>query len=107
MTGKSWDPSPNELLERIVQLESKFLNRITKLEAENARLKAQIADVQKALDVFMAGTVSELAFINDALWPVVHKIFPQYTEMKNRMDAVVPPCFADPRADRQRDQNND
>jgi hypothetical protein len=89
-------------MERIVRLESKFLNRITKLETENARLKARIADVQEGLSIFMAAAEDSLAHVNDLLWPVVDKVFPQLREMKSRMDAVIPPCFADPRADRRR-----
>lgn len=90
------DPSYQELLERIV-----------KLEAENSRLRARADDVQEGLDIFMAATAGEFANVNDLLWPVVHQVFPKFSEMKNRMDAIVPPCCTDPRADRQRDEKTD
>ena len=82
-----------------------LLERIVALEAENSKLKARVNDVQEGLDIFMAATESEFAHVNDALWPVVHKIFPQFSEMKSRIDAVVPPRCVDPRADRRRDKN--
>jgi len=90
------EPSNRQLLERIVRL-----------EAENSRLRARVDDVQEGLDIFMAGTVGEVARVNDLLLPVVNKVFPKFSEMKSRMDAIIPPCCTDPRADRQRDEKPD
>ena len=51
----------------------------------------------------MASIEDNFANVNDLLWPLVEKAFPQFREMKNRLDAVIPPCFVDPRVDRRRD----
>jgi hypothetical protein len=80
-----------------------LLSRIVMLEAENTRLRVRLDDVQEGLSIFMAATADEFAHVNELLWPLVDKIFPKLREMKSKMDAVVPPCFADPRADRQKD----
>jgi Zn-dependent oligopeptidase len=85
-------PSNKELLERII-----------KLEAENARLIACVFDLREAQNVLMASIEDSFTHVNDLLWPLVEKAFPQYREMKNRLDAIIPPCFVDPRVDRRRD----
>jgi hypothetical protein len=97
------DPSNQELLDRLVKLESKLLHRLMRLEAENARQRAQIDDLLKGSDIFRESTRNALTHIYDLLWPVVHKVFPKFSEMQNHIDAVIPPSYADPRADRRRD----
>ena len=79
-----------------------LISRIVRVEAENTILKEQIADLLEAFEISGDSTDGELARINDALWPVVHKVFPRYLEMQARIDKVIPPCSADPRADRRR-----
>jgi hypothetical protein len=65
-----------------------LLKRIDALEDENSRLKAQV--------------MGEFTRVYDLLWPLVDKAFPKLRDMQSKMDEVVPPCGADPRADRQR-----
>src|ERR1700733_5507053 len=96
------DMSNQALLDRLVNVEGKLISRIMKLEAENARLRAQIDDLLKGTDIFRESTRNALAHIYDLLWPVVHKVFPRLSEMQTRMDTVIPPSYADPRADRRR-----
>lgn len=95
MAEPGGDPNDRELLERIVNL-----------EAENSRLRARLDDVQEGLDIFMAATANEFAHVNDLLWPLADKLLPNLREMKSKMEAIVPPVWADPRADRRRNENS-
>src|SRR5664279_231812 len=82
------DPTNQELLERIV-----------KLEADNAELRARHDDLVKGWKSSVDGTFDMIARIFDLLGPVSEKVFPHLSEMQSTMDAIVPPCYADPTVD--------
>jgi len=91
MADQPTEPSNTELLERIEQLEK-----------QNARLMALIDDLSKGVTVLSEGVEGQLCEINDALWPLVHKAFPNFGETKKQLDQIIPPVYVDPRADKWR-----
>lgn len=89
MTDAPNDPTNRELLERIETL-----------EADRDRLRDCLFDLRRSLEILMPQMIDSARRTNDLLQPVVEKVFPHFREMKDQVDAIVPPCFADPRADR-------
>jgi hypothetical protein len=83
------DPTNRELLERIVRL-----------EAENAHLTARCNDLLEAFKSHVDGNVHEFDRIGDLLWAVAHKVFPNLSEMLGKMNAVIPPRYVSPSIDR-------
>lgn len=80
------DPSPNELLERIVRLE----NRTARLQADVSPMKTQIADLLEGFKYQVDASGNEIVKIyNDFLWPLVHRVFPGFSETKKQIDAIV------------------
>lgn len=82
------DPSPSELLDRLVRLEN-----------ETAGLKAELAEIHKAFKVALeaykfqidAGNSEILEIYHDFLWPLVHKVFPGFTRTQKQIDRIVKP----------------
>ena len=79
------DPSPNELLDRIVRLENR-----------TARLQAQVSDLMAAAKVQVEAykyqtdsTADHIIEIHDLLWPLVHRVFPGFARAKKQIDAIV------------------
>jgi hypothetical protein len=111
MAGLGRDPSPNELLKRIVELENKVSSLQRKLDKhiddKLSPLKAQIADLFEASKYQADATADHVMTINAFLVPLVHKVFPQYSKTKSMLDAIVPPGPADPRADRRRKRKSE
>lgn len=93
MTDQLTEPNNAEILKRLEQLEK-----------QNAELRAAIADANENQRVFMTAMQDELMRLGDALWPVVGKVFPNFHEMKKKMDAIVQPCFVDPRINEKLDE---
>ncbi len=77
-----------------------MLDRIVKLERENSRLEARCDDLLEAFKSHVDGDVDESSRIYDLLWALADKVFPSLREMQSKMNAVVPPCWADPSVDR-------
>jgi len=80
------DPSPNELLDRIVRLECK----LSRLQADMSPVKAQIADLSEGFKFQVDTSGNEIVKIyRDFLWPLVHKVFPGFTQTNKQIDAIV------------------
>jgi len=72
------DPNLNELLDRIVRLEN-----------QNAKLRAQFADLDSAFDKIMKSTGEEVVEIHGLLWPLVYKVFPGFAADQKRIDVIL------------------
>lgn len=89
MSDLSKEPTNRELLERIVAL-----------EGDNARLRVQCDDLLEGFKSHVDGNVHMFDQISDLLWAVAHKVFPHLGGMLGKMNAVVPPSWANPSVDR-------
>ena len=78
MSERCTDPTPSELLKRIVRL-----------EAEAKPLKAKIADLQEALKFQIDATNNEIVEIHSLLWPLLNKVLPGFTKDQARIDAII------------------
>jgi hypothetical protein len=82
------DPTNRELLERIVRL-----------EADNAHLKARCDDLLTAFKSHLDGNVNDFDQLTDLLYPVVAKLFPNFFPMLAKVKEIVPGGYADPTID--------
>jgi hypothetical protein len=73
---------------------------ITMLRQEIAELRARIDDLVKAQNIDREHFISAnkdtyqscyqyIADIHDYLWPLIHKVFPQYAEGQKQIDAFM------------------
>ena len=73
---------------------------INKLREEIELLKSQVADLKSAQDKdfdelsklikeVYTNAYQYIADIYDFLWPVVHKLFPEYASNKKQIDAII------------------
>ncbi len=73
---------------------------IAMLRQEVAQLRARIDDLTKALEIIREWSIEAnrdtyktcyeaIAELTDYLWPVIHKVFPQYAETKDQLDAIL------------------
>jgi hypothetical protein len=82
------DPSLNELLDRIVRLECK----VARLQADVSPMKAQIADLFQGFKFQVDASANEILKIyHDFLWPLVHKVLPQFAQANTQIDAIINP----------------
>lgn len=74
--------------------------KIAALEKEVADLKAQVADlsttqdrdfeeVNKLIKDVYTNAYQYIADIHDYLWPVIHKLFPNFAESQKQIDAFM------------------
>jgi hypothetical protein len=74
------DPSLQELFDRIIHLENQMVRLredvIAPLQAENAVLRRDLNGLWEALKTEAESTSQHLGTIQEALWPVVYKVFP-------------------------------
>lgn len=77
-----------------------LLERIEKLEADNATLKAQCDDLLEGFMGHVDGNLHEFERMDDLLWAVAHKVFPNLADGLAKMKAVIPPCYVSPSIDR-------
>jgi hypothetical protein len=89
MTEPSNEPSNRELLDRII-----------KLEDENAKLRTQLQNFWHGVNCTLDTNLHQFASIWDALWPVVEKVFPRFRDTQDRVNAILPPSDAHPSIDR-------
>lgn len=82
------DPSNRELLERIVRLET-----------ENAHLKARCDDLLTAFKSHIDGNVSDFARLFDIVYALADKVFPNFLPTLKKISAIVPEGYADPTVD--------
>jgi DNA-binding FrmR family transcriptional regulator len=94
------DPSPNELLKRIVQLEGKLAAVQRQLKSDVPSMKAQVADLLEAFKYQVDATTNNIIEIHDLLWPLVRKVFPGFMRTKKQIDAIMLPAPTE-RKDRQ------
>ncbi|MBV9203056.1 MAG: hypothetical protein JOY83_25610 [Alphaproteobacteria bacterium] len=86
------EPSPNELLERIVRLEAKVA-QLGHAQAKTATTTAKLtkdfqSEVNSTTDHFKS-IYQYLADIHDQLWPLVHKVFPGSTKTQNQIANII------------------
>lgn len=73
---------------------------ITMLRQEIAELRARIDDLTKAQNIDREGLLAAnkdtyqscyqfIAEIHDYLWPLVHKVFPEYAKGQKQIDAFM------------------
>jgi hypothetical protein len=78
------DPSLQELFDRIIHLENQMVRLredvIAPLQAENEALRGGLKDLREALETESESTSQHLGTIQEALWPVVYKVFPGIAE---------------------------
>lgn len=78
------DPSLQELFDRIIHLENQMVRLredvIAPLQAENAVLRRDLNGLWEALKTESDSTSQHLGTIQEALWPVVYKVFPNVAE---------------------------
>ncbi len=72
------DPSLNELLDRIVRLEN-----------QNARLRAKVADLDTAFDGLLKSNLEHFGGIQSLLWPLIYKVFPKFAATQNQIDTIL------------------
>jgi hypothetical protein len=82
------DPTSRELLERIVRL-----------EADNAHLKARCDDLLSAFKSHLDANVNDFSGLYDLIYPVVDKVFPQFLPTLQKIKTIVPEGYADPTLD--------
>lgn len=82
------------------QTNQELLDRIVRLEAENETLKARCDDFLEGFMGHVDGNLHEFERMNDLLWAVAHKVFPNLADMLAKMNAVVPECYVHPSIDR-------
>jgi hypothetical protein len=86
MVKPNADPSLNELLNRIVRLE----NRTARLQADVSPMKAQIVDLCEGFKFQVGANAKEILKVyDDFLWPLVHKVFPGFTQTKKQINAIL------------------
>jgi hypothetical protein len=88
MSDPDNEPSPAELLKRIVQLEG-MAALVKKQQGEINSLKATIADLGGAWKIHVTDTTHNLKIIHDQLWPLVHKVFPGSAKTQQQIAAVI------------------
>jgi hypothetical protein len=95
MTEGPPDLTPQELLERIVQLESRFAY-IDRQKAEIKALKAEVADLGAAFKSNVADGTDHfksiyqyLAEIHEQLWPLVRKVFPGSATTQTQIATIM------------------
>lgn len=88
MVKPNEDPSLNELLDRIVRLEI----RTARLHAEMSPMKTQIADLCDGFKYQVNASAGEILKIyDDFLWPLIHKVFPGFSQTKKQINAILNP----------------
>lgn len=89
------DPSPNELLERMVQIESRLCRLYEqlsqRLEAEIETRKAETADLLQASKLHDQYLSDDILEIHGLLWPLLEKVMPEFTKDQARLDAIMHP----------------
>ena len=78
---------------------AQLLERIVRLEADNADLKARCDDLLTAFKSHVDGNVSDFSTLYDLIYPVVDKVFPQFLPTLQKIKAIVPGGYADPTVD--------
>jgi hypothetical protein len=96
MSELQQNPSTAELCEKIARLEKR-------LDSEIDPLKERIMDLREALESEVTNTTEHvnalyghiksiyqfLTEIHDLLWPLVHKMFPGFTETWKQWDSIL------------------
>ena len=77
-----------------------LVQRIIRLEEENATLKATVADLGRAFDDHMDGNSNDFVGLYDLVIPLVNKVFPNFSPMREKIAAIVPDTYANPSIDR-------
>ncbi len=83
------EPTNRELLERII-----------KLEAENAKLTAQLNSFWHGVNLVNDTNLHQFASIWDILWPIAEKVMPGLRKAKDSLNKILPPSDAHPSIDR-------
>jgi hypothetical protein len=77
----------------------KLLERIARLESDNAHLKARCDDLLSAFKSHVDGNVSDFSGLYDLIYPLVDKVFPEFLPTLRQIKAIVPGGYADPTVD--------
>lgn len=102
------EPTVQELFDRVLSLEAaniRLRDRIASLEASNDHLRKVTGELDENLGLITdllsrwntekgddtTRLYAYLTEIHDLLWPVVHKVFPNYADDQAAIDRIIPP----------------
>ena len=70
-----------------------LLDRITRLEGENAELQRQLNELRSTVNAEVANTTDHIRYLyqrlEDYLWPLVHRVFPGFRETIAQGEAIL------------------